>query len=369
MDYLKVLDDKEKELDIKDNPKELNFFKGIKETSIFTNSVKESFKNNYNDKIYNTENKIFSVKNDKNQKEHKVFNIKNYERIFKKNKEKNLFTFNEEQNAEIIKNIFDKIKIKKIKTQQSINKTIFANRDKNIFTKYSINNTFTNPNPLRTLSNRINKNRTIENNTNLSYENDYNIKNRTSFPKNLILYDKTQDISINQNQTKYPYIESLRKEIIKLDKKAKIFNKNITNKINIGNKEVIKEKKPLNITLLKQNNLTMNNLDYFYEDERKKNFIENRKHINNYIKKLNNFKYNNELVNKFFERKKESIDEFANYMPKVKKKIELEDEYYYLHKKPKIKPIPIINKFNAFIKERFKSQVDKEVFNIFNKKI
>ena len=52
MDYLKVLDDKEKELDIKDNPRELNFFKGIKETSIFTNSVKESFKNNYNDKIY-----------------------------------------------------------------------------------------------------------------------------------------------------------------------------------------------------------------------------------------------------------------------------------------------------------------------------
>ena len=56
-------------------------------------------------------------------------------------------------------------------------------------------------------------------------------------------------------------------------------------------------------------------------------------------------------------------------MPKVKKKIELEDEYYYLRKKPKIKPIPIINKFNAFIKDRFKSQVDKEVFNIFNKKI
>ena len=78
MDYLKVLDDKEKELDIKDNPKELNFFKGIKQTSIFTNSVKESFKNNYNDKIYNTENNIFSVKNDKNQKEHKVFNLKNY---------------------------------------------------------------------------------------------------------------------------------------------------------------------------------------------------------------------------------------------------------------------------------------------------
>ena len=83
------------------------------------------------------------------------------------------------------------------------------------------------------------------------------MKKHVQFPKNLILYDKTQDISINQNQTKYPYIESLRKEIINLDKKAKIFNKNITNKINIGNKEIIKEKKPLNITLLKQNNLTM----------------------------------------------------------------------------------------------------------------
>ena len=69
MDYLSLLDDKEKELDIKNNPNELKFFKGIKETSIFTNSVKESFKNNYDDKIYiNTENNIFSVKNEKNPK-------------------------------------------------------------------------------------------------------------------------------------------------------------------------------------------------------------------------------------------------------------------------------------------------------------
>jgi len=369
MDYLSVLDDKEKELDIKNNPNELKFFKGINETSIFTNSVKESFKNNYNDKIYiNTENNIFSVKNEKNPKDHKMFNIKNYEKIFKKNKEKNLFTFKEEQNAEIIKNIFDKIKIKKLKNPKSINRTIFVNRDKNIFTKYSINNTFTNPKALRTLSIKINKNLNKENNTNTSYENDYNIKNRTIIPKNLILYEKTQDISINHNKTKYPYIESLRHEIINLDKKAKIFNKNITNKEKIGNKEPLKDKKPLNITLLKPNNLTMNNLDY-YEDENKRNFIKNRRHINNYIKKLNNFKYNNDLINKFFERKKEDIDEFANYMPKVRKKIELEDEYYYLHKKPKIKPIPIINKVNALIKDRFKSQIDKEVFNIFNKKI
>ena len=82
---LKLLNksDDEEDLKMKENPTKLNFFNGIQQTSFFDNSLKEPLENDYNDKIYiNTENNIFSVKNDNDKKEHKRFNIKNYEQIF-----------------------------------------------------------------------------------------------------------------------------------------------------------------------------------------------------------------------------------------------------------------------------------------------
>ena len=344
-DYLNILEVNEgEELKIKNKQKELNFLKGVRETSIFTNSVKESFENNYNEKVYiNTENNLLSVKNGNDKKNQKIFNLRNYERIFKKNREKNLFTLNEEQNAEIIKNIFDIIKTKKIRNKNNINRTIFGNRGKNILTKYEINNTFTNPDVITTITHKNVKNTKKEKLTNLSYEHDYSIQRKTIDPNNLILNNKNKDFLRQENKGKYPYIQSLRNEIINLDKKAKKFNKNITTQLKFSDKEFINDRKQLNITLLKPNQFTMNNLEY-YEDEGKKNLIENKKYINHYIKKLNNFKYNNDIINKFFERKKENIEDATEYMPKIRRKIELDDDYYYLRKKPKIMPIPVLKK-------------------------
>ena len=148
---------------------------------------------------------------------------------------------------------------------------------------------------------------------------------------------------------------------------AKKFYHNITTSIKFKKKEYINDNKKLNINLLKRNKLTMNHLDY-YEEERKKNYIKNKKYINSYIKKLNNFKYNNDLINKFLKRKKDNFEKILYNMPQVKKKIELDDDYYYLHKKPEIIQIPVLRKFNI-IKRRFKSKIDEEIFNVFNKKI
>ena len=60
------------ELKIK-NTNEFIPLKGLNETSIFSNSIKEVFENN-------TEN---NIKEENNKRNHKIFNLKNYEQIFK----------------------------------------------------------------------------------------------------------------------------------------------------------------------------------------------------------------------------------------------------------------------------------------------
>ena len=346
------------------NTNEFIPLKGLNETSIFSNSIKEVFENNYNDKIYiNTEN---NIKEENNKRNHKIFNLKNYEQIFKKNREKNFFTLKEENNAEIIKHIFDIIKAKKLKKEEPVNKTISVKKLKNRLTKYKIYNTFTNRNEFGIMQDSFNKNKDKEISSNISYENDY-IKTKTIVPKKLILFETNPNKIFSQEKGNYPYIKSLRNELTNLDMDAKKFNHNITTSIKFKNKEYIKDNKKLNINLLKRNKLTMNHLDY-YEEERKKNYIKNKKYINSYIKKLNNFKYNNDLINKFLKRKKDNFEKILYNMPQVKKKIELDDEYYYLHKKPEIIQIPVLRKFNI-IKRRFKSKIDEEIFNVFNKKI
>ena len=49
---------------LKKNTKTLEFLNDIKNISIFTDTIKESFENDYKDKIYNnTDNNLLSVKN------------------------------------------------------------------------------------------------------------------------------------------------------------------------------------------------------------------------------------------------------------------------------------------------------------------
>ena len=367
MDSKDFLDIKEQEdLKLKDD-NEFIPLKGLNETSIFTNGIKKVFQNNYNDKIYiNTENNIISVKDENSKRNHKIFNLKNYERIFKKNREKNFFTLKEENNAEIIKHIFDIIKTKNTKKEASGNRTISVNKLKNNLTKYKIYKTLRNPNEVRKTEDNLDKSKDKEISSNISYEQDY-IKNKTIAPKRLCLYDTNPTKIFNREKRNLPYIKSLKNELTNLDMDAKKFNQNITTLIKFRKKESIKDKNNFNITLLKPNKLTLNHLDY-NEVTRKKKYIENKKYINRYIKKLNNFKYNNELINKFLKRKKDNFEKILYNLPQVKKKIELEDDYYYLRKKPKINQIPVLRKFNI-IKKRFGSKIDEDIFNVFNKKI
>ena len=96
--------------------------------------------------------------------------MNNYEEIFKKNREKNLFTKNEEINAEIIKNILDAMKIRKTKKENYINRTILSNISKNNSKKTKIDYTLTNPNALRIISDKIYKNKRRDKINDLSYE-------------------------------------------------------------------------------------------------------------------------------------------------------------------------------------------------------
>ena len=355
--------DDEKELKIKKNTLNEKFLNGIEKTSVFTRSIKQSLENKYNDNIYiNTENNIFSVKNEKDKKDHRKFNLKNYEQIFKQNREKNFFTLKEENNAEIIKNIFDIIKEKKKKRNKLINKMVLTNKDKINKTKYDIYNTFTNPNALRTTSNRTKK-KTLDSYGNYSYEEDYN-KIKTLNTEFNSLYQNNAELDLYKNRKIYPNINSIRKDIINLDTEAKVFNKHIKW---LRFNELKNVKNKLNITSFKSNKLTMDNLN-FNEIKKKKTFIKNKRSINRYVKKLNNFKYNNNLINKFFETKKENVKKVIKTVPKINWRNNENDEYYFLRDTSKIKNNPVLNKFNI-IKKMFKSQIDKEIFHIFNKKI
>ena len=367
-----MIDDKlEKELKLKKNSKTFNFLNGFRETSIFIDNIRQGLDNDFKDKLYiNTESNIFSVfsvKNENEKKRLKTFNLNNYEKIFYKNREKNFLTLKEEKNAEIIKNIFDLIKIRKIKKETIANKTALAGIGKNKLTKYQINNTFTNPDAIRIISDKIHKNKRDKFLNNLSYEKDL-FKTRTLFPEEIATYPRNSTIS--NTTRKFPNIIKLKNDILNLDKTAKKFNENFITKIKFMNTNSIDNKKNFNISLIKPNKLSTNSFNY-YEDENNKNFIKNKKYFNHYIKKLSTYKYNNNIINKFFENKNKDKDKenLMEQVPKVKRKIEVnDDEYYYLHEKPKHQSIPILNKINK-IKKIFRCQVDKEIFDIFNKKI
>lgn len=361
-----MIDNKiEKELKLKKNSKTFNFLNGFKETSIFIDNIRQGMDNDYKDKLYiNTESNIFSVKNEKEKKRIKTFNLKNYEKIFYKNREKNFLTLKEEKNAEIIKNIFDLIKIRMIKKEKTSNATTFAGIDKNKLKKYQINNTFTNQDAIRLISDKINKDKKDKFLSNLSYEKDL-FKTRTLFAEEITTNPK--NTTILNTKRNFPNIMTLKNEILNLDKTSKQFNQNFITKIKFMKTNSIDNKKKFNISLIKPNKLTTNSFNY-YEDENNKNFIKNKKYFNNYIKKLSTYTYNNNIINKFFENKNKTTENLMEKALKAKRKIEVnDDEYYYLHEKSKHQSIPILNKINK-IKKIFRFQVDKEIFNTFNKK-
>ena len=363
-----MLDDKlEKELKLRKNPKTLDHLNGFKEASIFINNIKEGLENDYKDKLYiNTESNIFSVKNENDKKRVKTYNINNYEKIFYQNREKSFLTFKEEKNAEIIKNIFDLIKIRQKRIQNIANKTILTGIDKNSFTKYQINITYTNPDTIRIISNKLNKNKKENFQNRLSYEKDF-IKNRTLVLNENPIF-QNNNILASDERRKFNNISTLKNDILNLDRTAKRFNKNFISRIKFMNTNFIENKKKFDISLIKPKKLKKISLNY-YEDENNKNFIKNKNYFNHYIKKLNTYKYHNDIINKFFENKNNDIEDSIKKIPNEKKKIEINnDEYYYLREKPKHKSIPALTKFNK-IKTMFKSQIDKEIFNMFNKKI
>ena len=363
-----MLDDKlEKELKLRKNPKTLDHLNGFKEASIFINNIKEGLENDYKDKLYiNIESNIFSVKNENDKKRVKTYNINNYEKIFNQNREKSFLTFKEEKNAEIIKNIFDLIKIRQKRIQNIANKTILTGIDKNSFTKHQINNTYTNPDTIRIISNKLNKNKKENFQNKLSYEKDF-IKNRTLVLNENPIF-QNNNILASDERRKFNNISTLKNDILNLDRTAKRFNKNFISRIKFMNTNFIENKKKFNISLIKPKKLKKISLNY-YEDENNKNFIKNKNYFNHYIKKLNTYKYHNDIINKFFENKNNDIENSIKKIPNEKKKIEINnDEYYYLREKPKHKSIPALTKFNK-IKTMFKSQIDKEIFNMFNKKI
>lgn len=356
-----------KEMELKKNSKALNHLNGFRDASVFIDNIKEGLDNDYKDKLYiNTENNIFSFKNDKDKKKLKTYNLNNYEKIFYKNREQSFLSYNEEKNVEIIKNIFDLIKIRMIKKEKITNKTILTSFDKNILTKNKINNTYTNPDSIRIISDKIYKDKRDKLLNNLSYEKDF-VKSRTLTQNEISLNQQNKNISMPNTKRKYQKIISLKNDILNLDKTAKKFNQNFIDKIKFMNTNFINNKKKFNISLIKPKKLKTISFNY-YEDENNMNFIKNKKYFNHYIKKLHTYKYNNDIINKFFEHKNNDIENLIRKIPKEKKKIEIkEDEYYYLREKPKHQPIPALTKFNK-IKKIFKSQIDKEIFDTFNKK-
>jgi len=108
------------------------------------------------------------------------------------------------------------------------------------------------------------------------------------------------------------------------------------------------------------------NNDYIYEDTNI-NFLKNQKYFNKYLDKLNTYKYKHKTINKFFERKEEQIKN----NPDSKLNLRKETERPLFRKRAgyeNYNQLKLFNKVKEF-KNRLRSNIDKDIFKVFNQNI
>ena len=365
--------------DKNENENEISKIRNIKNNPFFRKSYKDSLNEEKNRFYINTEYNIFNDKNNINRKnEKKKYNLSNYKNIINKKIGNNISSYEEQLEANLINSFFDSLKLRKVKKELLKNKTNFYFKDKNILTMNKINDNYnynyTNPERLKMvkISNNLNKRRNLtlpKNGLN------YNINNLKKEKLNIKkdFFNSFENKPNNNNEkklkknktdkTEFPNIKIIKNNledlILKVDKLDNDFKKTKSNYL-FESQDLQKINSNIKIPYIKNKEIS----DINYNDEKNKNFLKNKKIFNKYIEKFTNYKYKNKAVNSFFKKKTELSKNNLNYILNINK--QSEEDILRKEQKNSIIQIKLLNEIKE-LKNKVKSNIDKDIFKMFNK--
>ena len=350
--------------------------KNIKNYLFVSDSLKDPTKSNNLYVALNNNNRLLNDRNDMNslKDSRRKYNLKNFRSIINKRRRFQVYTSEEELDTNIIDNFFNTMKIQAKKENFLKNKKLYTYRDKNLTTNSNINYYYTNPDNLKlkekTFNFSKNKNKTFNEEIHFSQNSKDNNLNSID---NKIFYEKIPNKSLNK--TEFPNISIIKNNFKNLVSKVDELSNNLEKikihiKLDEENENETKINKASKTTFIKDKNKdktkeTLNN-DYIYEDTNI-NFLKNQKYFNKYLDKLNTYKYKHKAINKFFEEKNEQIKN----NPDSKLNLRKESENPLFRKRAgydNYDQVKLFNKIKEF-KSRLRSNIDKDIFKVFNQNL
>ena len=350
--------------------------KNIKNYLFVSDSLKDPTKSNNLYVALNNNNRLLNDRNDMNslKDSRRKYNLKNFRSIINKRRRFQVYTSEEELDTNIIDNFFNTMKIQAKKENFLKNKKLYTYRDKNLTTNSNINYYYTNPDNLKikekTFNFSKNKNKTFNEEIHFSQNSKDNNLNSVD---NKIFYEKIPNKSLNK--TEFPNISIIKNNFKNLVSKVDELSNNLEKikihiKLDEENENETKINKASKTTFIKDKNKdktkeTLNN-DYIYEDTNI-NFLKNQKYFNKYLDKLNTYKYKHKAINKFFEEKNEQIKN----NPDSKLNLRKESENPLFRKRAgydNYDQVKLFNKIKEF-KSRLRSNIDKDIFKVFNQNL
>ena len=360
--------------------------RNIKNYLFVSDSLKDPTKSNNLYVELHDNNKILYDRSGMNQLKdsRRKYNLKNYRSIINKRRRFQVYTSEEELDTNIINNFFNTMKIQAKKENFFKNKKLYTYRDQNLSTNSNINYYYTNPNNLKIKEKTFNfskkKNKTFNEEIPFSQNTkNNNLITISNSVDNKKFYEKISNK--NLNRTEFPNIKIMKKNFENLASKVDELSNNLEKiKINIkvdeesGNEAKINEANKTTFIKDKDKNKDKNNEkekdtlnnDYIYEDTNI-NFLKNQKYFNKFLDKLNTYKYKHKTINEFFERKEEQIKN----NPDSKLNLRKESEKPLFRKRAgyeNYNQLKLFNKIKEF-KNRLKSNIDKDIFKVFNQNI
>ena len=363
--------------------------RNIKNYLCFSDTLKDPTKSNNLYVALHDNNRLLYDRNDMNKLKdtRRKYNLKNYRSIINKRRKFQVYTSEEELDTNIIDNFFNTMKIQEKKEKFLKNRKLYTFRDKNLSTNSNINYYYTNPDNLKIKEKTFNfskkKNKTFNEDIHFVQNGKNNKFTISSSVDNKKFYEKISNK--NLNKTEFPNIEIMKKNFENLASKVDELSNNLKKikinikldegnendiKMNIANRTTfIKDKdkdKDKNKDKEKEKDKDALNNDYIYEDTNI-NFLKNQKYFNKYLDKLNTYKYKHKTINKFFERKEEQIKN----NPDSKLNLRKETERPLFRKRAgyeNYNQLKLFNKVKEF-KNRLRSNIDKDIFKVFNQNI
>ena len=349
-----------------------NYFKNFKKMPIIKKSRNHSLYNNNIVDLVNDENKRFYINTENNifkdnyairKNDLKKYNLKNYKNLINNRRNFNNPSYEEQSEANIIKTFFDSLKLRTIKKELHKNKTHFFYKDKIGMTKSEISNKYSN-------NTYLNKRKDIffpkkEKGYNSDFLNTIEKIDLQGFP-NIIENKKINSKFRKKKTIGFPDIriikrnfKDLRSKVDELDYDFKKIKINFTN----DNKQ---EEKSINASTKISFSKDNKNSEIIYDEDKKENYLKNQKYLNKYIEKLSSYKYKSNIINSYFKKKEKQNRNNDNL--KIPTMYEKEEDILRNDNKTAMIQIKIIKQIKE-LKNKVKSNVDKDIFKVFKQNI